>query len=160
MAEAVFVNKARKARPEQGIEIGDSYYWWKFRFGPTHFSKIQPRPSSLTQSEFLSGYYSIQEQLEDSLKIESTSDDYQPLCENLMQQMEDLRDLSEDRLDDMPVSLRQGDTGRQLQDRALGMDDWRDVVEALPGTVGKGRDIGEWIQEQVQEIIDNDPQLD
>ena len=33
MARAIFVKKARKNIPGTSIKTGDSYYWWKFRFG-------------------------------------------------------------------------------------------------------------------------------
>ncbi len=53
MARAHFVKKARKDNPAAGIKAGDSYYWWKFRRGGKHYSKTAPRPSQLTQSEYL-----------------------------------------------------------------------------------------------------------
>ena len=29
MPRVIHVKKARKARPEYGIAVGDSYYWWR-----------------------------------------------------------------------------------------------------------------------------------
>jgi len=65
MAHATFVKSARKAIPDHGIKVGDSYYWWKFRFGGKHISRYWPRPSQLTQSEFYSTLYGCQETIED-----------------------------------------------------------------------------------------------
>jgi len=59
------VKAARKDYPECGIKKGDTYYWWKFRFGGKHESKTYPKQSQLTQSEFLSQVYALNERLED-----------------------------------------------------------------------------------------------
>ena len=64
MPRVYFVKKARKDYPV-GIKKGDSYYWWKFRYGGIHRSKTRPRPSQLTQSEFLSTIYAIIEEIQD-----------------------------------------------------------------------------------------------
>ena len=36
MPRVHFVKKARKDYPSTGIQKGDSYYWWQFRYGGTH----------------------------------------------------------------------------------------------------------------------------
>lgn len=70
MTKAHFVKKAAKDNP--AVKKGEPYWWWKFmvggRGGPKHYSATRPRPSQLTQSEFLSAIYSQQEDLEDALK--------------------------------------------------------------------------------------------
>ena len=67
MARAHFVAKARTDHPEGGIKKGESYYWWAFmvggRGGPKHYSKTPPRRSQLTQSEFYSALYEIEDSL-------------------------------------------------------------------------------------------------
>jgi len=67
MAQAHFVKRARKDYPEDDIKKGDSYWWWAFmvcgRGGPKHRSKKEPRPSQLTQSDFLSTVMSVEEDL-------------------------------------------------------------------------------------------------
>jgi len=62
MARAHHVKKARKDNPV--AKAGESYYWWKFRFGDRHYSKTEPKASQLTQSPYLSVIYSCQEQWE------------------------------------------------------------------------------------------------
>ncbi len=62
MARAHHVNKARKDNPV--AKAGESYYWWKFRFGGRHYSKTEPKASQLTQSPYLSVIYSCEEQWE------------------------------------------------------------------------------------------------
>lgn len=88
MPRVHIVKKARKARPEHGIEVGDTYYYWEFRTGGIRYSKIRPRPSQLTQSEKLSRSYSVVEAVEDSIAAaregftsESTAEDLQSLLD-------------------------------------------------------------------------------
>jgi hypothetical protein len=65
MPRVHFVEKARKPIPHAGVEVGDSYYWWKFRYGGRRVSKTRPRRSQLTQSLW-SSVYAAQEELADS----------------------------------------------------------------------------------------------
>lgn len=60
------VEHARKAQPNYGINKGDTYYWWKFRYGGKHVSKTYPRASQLTQSK-LSGVYAAEESAQDEI---------------------------------------------------------------------------------------------
>lgn len=64
MARATFVKKARKDIPGTDIKAGESYYWWKFRFGGKHYSKTPPRRSQLTQSDFLGQLYAIEDEIQ------------------------------------------------------------------------------------------------
>lgn len=63
MPRVTHVKKARKAIPHAGIEVGDSYYWWKFRQGGKQVSKTPPKRSQLTNSPFLSALYDYQDGL-------------------------------------------------------------------------------------------------
>jgi chromosome segregation ATPase len=67
MPRVYFVKKARKDHG-RGIMKGDSYYWWQFRYSPIMKSKTRPRPSQLTQSEYLSQFYSTQESFQDTVE--------------------------------------------------------------------------------------------
>ncbi len=60
MPRVTHVRKARKDNPV--CKAGESYYWWKFRFGGKHYSLTYPKPSQLTQSVYLSVIYACQEQ--------------------------------------------------------------------------------------------------
>ncbi len=55
---------AAKDYPDQGIQKGDTYFKWSFRYGGTVKSKTYPRPSQLTQSKH-SNVYAILENLQD-----------------------------------------------------------------------------------------------
>jgi hypothetical protein len=49
------VKKARKDNPV--AKRGESYYWWKFRYGGKHYSLTRPKASQLTQSPYLAIIY-------------------------------------------------------------------------------------------------------
>ncbi len=53
MPRVTHVKKARKDNPV--CKAGESYYWWKFRYGGKRYSLTRPRPSQLTQSAYFGG---------------------------------------------------------------------------------------------------------
>jgi hypothetical protein len=75
MPRVHFVQKA--AKDNSVVKKGESYYWWKFRFGGKRFSKTRPRPSQLTPSDKLSRIYAAQEAIEDT-EIPQASDSDSP----------------------------------------------------------------------------------
>ena len=44
---------------------GETYFWFKFRYGGKNFSRTRPRNSQLTQSEFYGFIYSFVEAIQD-----------------------------------------------------------------------------------------------
>lgn len=85
------MKKARKANKAAGIKKGDSYYWWKFRYGGKHCSLTRPRPSQLTQSEFLSTLFGIEESISDISVTDA--DGMQQLADELSSHAEEVRSL-------------------------------------------------------------------
>ena len=83
MARATFVKAAAKDYPEHGIKKGEPYYWWKFRHDRDRISKTPPRPSQLTQSEYLGRVYGIQERIEDATADDSLRDLAEELADEL-----------------------------------------------------------------------------
>jgi len=126
MATVTFVKKARKDYPEEGIKKGESYYWWKFRFGSKNYSKTQPRPSQLTQSDFLSQIYGIDERIAD-MTIE---DDFESEIEDIKSELETLQSECEERRDNMPEQLQDSETGELLQGRYDSVDE---MISELDG---------------------------
>ena len=69
------VTRVAKAQKAQGscskcgkkIAKGDPYIWWKFRFGGKRVrcAECPPKPSDLTQSEYLSQVYDLEERIGD-----------------------------------------------------------------------------------------------
>lgn len=128
------VQKARKADPAHGIEVGDTYYWWKTRMtvgksyvSRIHKSKKRPRPSQLTSSEFLSQAYAINERIEDFDDRNGIAD----FIEEIKGEAENLRDEEQGKLDNLPEQLQEGPTGETLQERIGALDDFITELESL-----------------------------
>lgn len=132
MARANFVAKARKDIPGTDIKKGDSYYWWKFRHGGKHYSKTRPRPSQLTQSDFYSQVYGMQEEIED---VEA-NDGLPDFVEDIASRLEDLASECEDKVQNMPEGLQQGSTAELLTERAEACRNAAEEFRAL--------DLSEW----------------
>ena len=110
------VQRARKARPEYGIEVGDKYFWWKFRVGGMRYSKTYPKPQQLTQSAFYQAQYDITDAIGELGGYNSVPD-LEAAVEAIKEQLEELRDEQEEKRDNMPESLQDSPTGELLQER-------------------------------------------
>ncbi len=112
------VKKARKDNP--AVKKGESYYWWKFRYAGKRYSKTRPKSSQLTQSEFLSRLYAIDEQ------------DTPWSLEDLKDELESLQEMCEDSLQNMPEQLQDSsESGQLLQERIDGLEDWIGQLDSL-----------------------------
>ena len=125
MARAKFVKAARKANPV--AEVGESYFWWKFRFGGKHYSKTQPKPSQLTGSEFLSAVYAFGEDLE----AMEWSEDLEADVQSIAAELTDLASEQYDKLSNMPDGLQEGPTGELLQGRNDMVEEWANNLESI-----------------------------
>lgn len=135
MPRVTTVKKCRKSPGACGkcqakIKKGDSYVWWKFRRGGVQVrcskATCHPKASDLTQSEFWGAVYSLQE----SVKSFTTADDVESCIEDLKGEIETLRDECQEKFDNMPEGLQQGDTGQLLEERIGACDD---VISQLEG---------------------------
>jgi len=131
MPRVTHVKKARKAIPDHGIAVGDSYYWWAFRVGGRgsikKFSKTPPKRQQLTQSSFLISLYDI----EDSITGLAADDTLPDMIADIAQQLRDLGEECQGSLDNMPDGLREGDTGQMLQERASMCESAADELENI-----------------------------
>lgn len=118
MPRVTFVKSARKDNPV--AKKGESYYWWKFRYGGKRYSKTRPRQSQLTQSAYFGTVYSLQEEVEDAPVLEAA--DIESLRDSIQSQVEDLSQESQDSLDNMPDQLQYSPTGELLQERVDACD--------------------------------------
>ena len=138
------VNIVKKAQKDQGqckcgaeIKRGDGYRWWKFRYGGRRVRCMKPgctpRPSDLTQSEFLGQLYDMEDALQAALDDfrNGTSDpgDCASALNDLAQQLRDLGSECQDKFDNMPEGLQQGDTGQLLETRAQECESKADELE-------------------------------
>lgn len=145
MARAKFVKAARKDIYQKGIRIpaenkqgftldrstpnpdgdtlivkaGESYYWWKFRHGGKRISKTPPQRSQLTQSDFKSTIWTI----EDERIAKFVYSDGRDAVEEIIGELEELRDQCQESLDNMPESLQESPTGEMLQNRIDSLED-------------------------------------
>lgn len=99
------------------IKAGDPYVWFQFRFQAktVQCAKPQcaPKPADLTRSEYQRAIYALHENAFDG----STLDDLITQREGAVSALEELRDETQEKLDNMPEGLQQGDTGQLLQER-------------------------------------------
>ena len=122
MARVHFVKKARKDVGD--IKAGESYFWWKFRFGSKHVSKTRPRRSQLTQSEYYGNLYDI----EDEIGALVAGDNLEGDVSDIASRLRDIASEQEDKLSNMPDSLQYSPTGELLQQRA---DDCNQAADEL-----------------------------
>lgn len=116
------VKKARKDNPV--VKAGESYYWWKFRFGRKMYSTTRPKRSQLTRSAFLGELWAIEDNLGDT----ATQDD----GDSLVGELEGLRDECECSLENMPEQLRESsDSGVLLQERIYALDEWIEAIQSI-----------------------------
>ena len=127
MPRVTFVKSARKANPV--AEVGQPYYWWKFRHGGKRFSKTFPRPSQLTQSEYLQGIRSLAEQVQDA-SID-TVEAFEELRDDIVNSVIELREMQQDSLDNMPESLQYSPSGELLQERIDALESAESDMENL-----------------------------
>lgn len=132
MARANFVKAARKDYPDHGIRKGESYYWWQFQFGPKHYSKTPPKASQLTRSEFASTLLSAEEQFHE-LKADAydSVESFKEAVDAIKGDLESLRDDTDEKFNNMPESLQQGDTGQLLETRVSELDDLISSFDSL-----------------------------
>lgn len=111
------------------IAKGESYYWWQFKNRPKQFSKIRPKASELTQSNFLSQLYALDEKLSEFTA--ECKEDFDSFRDDFSSDIESLKDECQDSLDNMPEQLQSAPTGELLQERIDALDSWKDEVEGV-----------------------------
>jgi hypothetical protein len=116
--------KARKDYPANGIKRGDMYYFAQIKTGPrssrTIRSLTKPRPSQLNTG-FAGLIGDIQEDFE---RIEDV--------DGLREMAETIRELGseqQEKFDNMPEGLQQGDVGQLLEERAQECESWADEID-------------------------------
>lgn len=126
MPRVNLVKHAARDYPEHGIQKGESYYWWKFRYGGKHMSKTFPKQSQLTQSSYLSSIYELRER-----EFDGGFDDAESFLDEIKGDLEQIRDDCQGNLDNMPEGLQQGSTGELLQERIDKCDEVINELESV-----------------------------
>jgi len=157
-----YVKKARKDYPDAGIKKGESYYWWKFRYGGIRRSKTPPTRQQLTQSEFLQQVYDIEDSIDDmevcmevlfgdSNEVEQ---EMETRIQHIVDEIEQLRDECQEKLDNMPEQLQEtSDAGILLQERIDALDNWIDEIESIDTSIDENLSEEE-LEERVEEILE------
>lgn len=130
MPRVNFVKAA--AKDNRVAKKGESYYWWKFRFGGKYMSKTPPRPSQLTQSDFLSRQMELEERIGDmSASSYSTFEELKSDVEDIVNEIRQLGEEQGEKVGNLPDSLQQGPTGELLEGRASSCEDWAGELEGV-----------------------------
>ncbi|AWY02841.1 hypothetical protein [Alteromonas phage JH01] len=152
MPKVNFVKAARKDNPV--AKKGESYYWWAFRYGGKHYSLTPPKASQLTQSEFLSRYYELSE-----IEFADNLEDLKSQRDEMVETLEELGDMAQESLDNMPDALQEGDTGQMLQERIDGCEEWKGELENLEFECEDDETEEEAVDRLTCEIEGSDPGL-
>jgi len=159
MARLHFVKKAQKDYPESNIKKGDSYWWWKHNFGQKQKSRTKPSRSRLTQSNFYSQLWDIQDAVE-TFTVEGIEGD----LETMKSDLQNLLDECQGSLDNMPEQLKEtSDSGVTLGERVENLEEYINELEAIDvsfeETDGSEKEMEERLAEIVGEIGNADPGL-
>ena len=133
------------------IEVGESYYWWALYNGPKQFSKTHPKPSQLTQSSFLSEFYSYCEEV--SEYDCDDKDEFESYRDDMVSNLENLRDRRQESLDNMPDSLQTAPTGELLQERIDALEELIPELENI-----EIEEISEFEYDEDNEDLDEEEQ--
>jgi len=153
MPRVTTVKKAQKDYPEHGIKKGETYYWWKFRYGGKHMSKTYPKPSQLTQSDYLSQLYDIQDQISE---CQATSqEDLESFVEEIKETLENLKSETEDKLSNMPDQLQYSPTGELLQERIDALDNVISEFDSIDFTNYEEKEVDD-IKEELKDENDEE----
>lgn len=126
MPRVNYVKSARKDNP--AVSKGEPYFWWKFRYGGKRYSRTRPRPSQLTQSEYLSTIRSLVEQVEDQSFDVGDVEGLEEFRDEILSQLEELREMTQDALDNMPEQLQDGSVS---QERLEALEEAISEVESI-----------------------------
>lgn len=154
MPRVIHVMHAQKDYPDAGIKKGEEYYHWKFRYGGLHRSKTPPKPSQLTQSEFLSSLYDIQDRL-----AEMTGDDISTLQGDVTSISEELNQMAEEcreKHDNMPEGLQQGEVGQMLEERADACEGAASELDSVDFDINDDQTFYDEVKEELEDEIESE----
>jgi hypothetical protein len=170
MPRVTFVKKARKKNP--AVKAGESYYWWKFRYGSKHYSVTPPKQSQLTQSSKLSTIYATQEAVDalpsswsptsyDDTDKQEVADGIRAVADAFREGVETLRGVAEEyeeSASNMEEYFQNSSQVDEIRDKGQAVegsaDEWDNVADELESAADTldGLDVyadeGEWTEEE------------
>jgi hypothetical protein len=133
-----FIKSSRKEYKDsftgETIGVGESYYWWAFRFQPRKVSKTPPKSSQLNQSEFWQAVYGIQEDIEGMIANDTMAD----RLDTIKGEIENLRDETDDKLSNMQDNLQNSPTAELLRSRVDSLQEWYDNLDGIDTDIEEG----------------------
>ena len=145
---------AQKDYPDAGIKKGEEYYHWKFRYGGLHRSKTPPKPSQLTQSEFLSSLYDIQDRLENISA--DTVEDIQTEVESIAEELNQMAEECREKHDNMPDGLQEGEVGQMLDERADACESAAGELESVDFEIEDDQTFYDEVKEELEDEIEGE----
>lgn len=125
-------SKPANAQDKVWCPKGEYYYTWGMMMGGRGVqqrSRTEPRRSQLTNSDFLGQIYDLEDGF---APTDATSpEDLQDMRDDVAQQLRDLGQEQQDKFDNMPDGLQQGDTGQLLEERAQSCEQIADELEQV-----------------------------
>jgi hypothetical protein len=167
--------KARIDSPQMcpHAQKGQVYYWWKNRMKGMKEGVVKctvglpPRRSQLTLSEYVSGVLQIQEEMDYAFL--ETVDDFIAARDEWAQQIRELADEQDDKLNNMPEQFQESDTACLLEERRDALNEWAEELERIDvqepnpldygdtdedGVVSDGEESEEYQEDVAQAIAD------
>ena len=127
MARINTVQKSRKekvcGRCGKTIPVGSKYFYIDFYSGRTavRCENCGFKKSETTENYYLQQVYGLQENYEERLH-NSTGEDLEDIKSELVDELETLKDECQERFDNIPEQLQDGDAGQLLQERIDSLD--------------------------------------
>ncbi len=123
------VTHVKAARQDNRVCLkGQSYYWWKFRYGGKQMSLTYPRPSMLCSGR-KSEVMGAQEGLEDDLNGIEDSEAGEAACESCAETFRDLGQQYEESADAMPESLQYGEQAENMREMGQSLEMQADELD-------------------------------
>lgn len=172
MPRVNIIKKARKSPGKCGkcgckIEAGQPYKHWSFRIssGKAYISRkhircikaeCSPKQSELTQSEFYSALYAIQE----TGFAGETFEALQSERDDIAGELNNLASEQDDKFNNMPEGLQQGSSGQLLEERKEALESAASELESadIPDDPGEGEEPErsvEEVRDELTQILDN-----
>lgn len=148
MPRVTFVKAAQKDYPAAGIKKGQSYYWWKFRFGGKHMQLTQPDRRQLTQSDFQIAIYDFEDSLAGLVADESLDSQIESIADD----MDSLADEQEEKLSNMPNGLQEGEVGQMLQERSDALREWGDELRGIDTDLELAETLDDFKEQAAEEL--------
>lgn len=118
---------AAKDYPHHGITKGEKHWFVRLKIGPRSSKELRQKTpfsrSQLTTSEYLSALYDW----EDDLASFSDMDDAQDMADRIRT----LGEEQQEKFDNMPEGLQQGDSGQTLEARAAACEAAAEAIEEI-----------------------------